>query len=272
MMKANPSVIPCIAAWMISALLTAQDAKPSAPGNAAQPPTPKAENNGPSTKDLDSKPAAPPAKPAGLSGIIRYNAKAGRDPGGKDRNVTAASRANGQPDLKLVALSPGGSATTLLPTPTLWWHQSQPTAHGELQLSLSKLDASRPETVLIARLPAKPAGFQSVNLAHPDINPRLRKLEPGGRYQWSLSLVGRDQKSSVYTRLGLDPHPEVEKALRDLPDDPATLTALSASGNWHELFDRVASLARDHPDERSFAKNRDALLEQTGLSKLITKP
>jgi hypothetical protein len=220
----------------------------------------------------ETAPTAPPSAPAETTpaarpkptSLVKYKPKAGKDPGGVERSFTAATR-SGKEDLRLVALTPGRNAATLLPQPVLWWHQSGPTTHGELQLTVTNMSGSRPATLFSAKLTARPAGYQSVDLADPTVNPRGLKLEPDITYQWSVVLTGADRKTAVYATLKRTPDPVLEKALKEAPDDPATLEALAAAGNWHELFGRIAALAKQYPDEPAYARNRDALLADVKL-------
>lgn len=219
-------------------------------------------------------PANPPAAPAPpaprpkLADLIRYKPKAGRDAGGSERAVTAATR-NGEEAIRLVALSPGKGALTLLNKPVVWWHQSGPTKHGELQLTLTKMSDKRPETLFASRLTARKTGYQSADLADMTLNPRRLVLLPGETYQWSLAVISGEHKSAIYTTLCYEPNPALEKTLADAPNAPETLTALAAANNWHELFNRVATLAAQHPDNADYAATRDRLLEQAGALKQI---
>lgn len=204
---------------------------------------------------------AAPRIPAGLRAMSQFRGKSGHD----KNLVHAATRAGDVPELKLVALAPGDEGTTIRPQPRFWWHQSAASRNGELEFILTEIQGRRPRELLRVPLAAMPAGYNSFDLANPTLNPNLAELSTESPYQWTIVLRGNDAGSAVFAKVKRLREPTLEEALRASPDQETTLKSLSDSGNWYELFDTVALLARRYPGEDEATSARWMLLKDAGI-------
>lgn len=217
-------------------------------------------------------PDPPNAKtlPPELAALLRFKPKSQRSgPEGGSR-VIAATRSGGAPPVKLVALAPSTGGITSASQPRLWWWQSAETLPGEMEFALTRMDG-RPQTVLVVKLGAMKAGYNAIDLSNPSINPTKVALENKVEYQWTLGCYSQLQKNSVYVRMSRMEDPALAKLLDTDRFSSATLTSLSESGNWYELFDTVAFPSRIAPQIPELAAVRTRLLDQVGLQD-ETKP
>lgn len=205
--------------------------------------------------------AEAPKIPAGLRALSQFRGKSGHD----KNLVHAATRAGNVPELKLLALAPGDEGITVRQFPRFWWHQSSPSRNGELEFILTEIQGRRPVELLRLPLAAMPAGYNSVDLANPTLNPNRAGLGTELSYQWTIALRGSDAGSAVFAKVKRVQDPRIEELLASPPDLEGILKSLSASGNWYELFDSVAMLARRHPGENDATSARRLLLKDAGI-------
>jgi hypothetical protein len=186
---------------------------------------------------------------------------------GESTNTTRAiTRAGNRPDIKLVALAPGDEGITIKERPTLWWFQSEETKMAEIEFILTEI-SERPRELLRLPLKAMPAGFNSLDLEARWLNQAGISLQADQPYQWTIALRAGDNSSAVYAKLRRIPNEDLAKQIAADPYAPEPLTKLSEIGNWYELFDAVARLARHHADENTVTQARKALLDDAQLSK-----
>lgn len=205
-----------------------------------------------------------------LAALLRFKPKSLKDGSTGGSRVIAATRSGGGPPVKLVALAPSSGGITSSSQPRLWWWQSADTVPGEMEFALTRMDG-RPQTVLAVKLGAMKAGYNAIDLSNPSINPTKITLEDKIEYQWTLGCFSQLQKDSVFVRMSRVDDPALAKLLNADPFSSATLTSLSESGNWYELFDTVALLSRMAPQIPEPAAVRTRLLHQVGLQN-ETKP
>ena len=218
-------------------------------------------------------PPAQQAKPAPneklspeLAALLRFKPKNQKDVPKAESRVVAATRSGGGTPIKLVALAPTAGGITTLDQPRLWWWQSANTAAGEVEFVLTRMDG-RPRSVLVIKLGAMKAGYNAINLANPLINPTKVTMEPGIEYQWTLGCFSQLEKDSVFVRMIRVENPALAKLVATDRFSAATLTSLSDSGNWYELFDTVAFPSRLTPENPELATIRSRLLNEIGLDR-----
>jgi len=210
-----------------------------------------------------------------LEAVARYSGQQGSG----TNSSGSVTRGNGPP-IKLVALAPGDMAHTHRAQPRLWWYQSQRSESGELEFVLTRIQGRRPEMLLSVPLRGMPQGFNSVDLSNGLFNPNDVQLEKGSTYQWAIQLrpdpTRTDSGSAaVYVKIQHSPVPGLEDAALAGADEErqvAAVKALSTAGNWYELFDCVALLARNHPSDPEILNLRQRLLEDAKLQPLLTAP
>ena len=186
---------------------------------------------------------------------------------GESKTVAQAiTQAGNLPDIKIVALAPGDGGTTIKKRPTLWWFQSEQSKMAEIEFILTEI-SERPRELLRLPLKAMPAGFNSLDLEARWLDQAGITLQPDQPYQWTIALRAGDKSSAVYAKLRRVPDEDLATQLTADPYAPDTLTKLSETGNWYELFDAVARLARHHTEENTVTQARKALLDDAKLSK-----
>jgi hypothetical protein len=201
-----------------------------------------------------------------LAALLRLKPKNQRDVPKAESRVVAATRNGGGAPVKLVALAPNAGGITTLGQPRLWWWQSADTAAGEMEFVLTRMD-SRPRSVLVTKLGAMKAGYNAIDLSHPLINPTKVTMEPGIEYQWTLGCFSQLKKDSVFVRMTRVDNPPLAKLVETDRFSATTLTSLSDSGNWYELFDTVAFPSRLAPENPDLAAIRSRLLNEIGLDR-----
>ncbi|MEO5714039.1 MAG: DUF928 domain-containing protein [Luteolibacter sp.] len=231
---------------------------------AAEPPSPA-----PPTQKPQPEPAPDGKLSPELAALLRFKPRNQRDVPKAESRVVAATRGGGAPPVKIVALAPTAGGITTLEQPRLWWWQSANTAAGEVEFVLTRMDA-RPRSVLAIKLGAMKAGYNALDLSNPAINPEKIHLEPKVEYQWTLGCFSQLQKNSVFVRMSRVDDPALAKLLASEPFSSATLTSLSESGNWYELFDTVAFPSRMTPENPEFSAVRAQLLNEVGLQNQTT--
>lgn len=186
---------------------------------------------------------------------------------GESTNLTGAiTRAGNRPDIKIVALAPGDGGVTIKERPTLWWFQSEESQMAEIEFILTEI-SERPRELLRLPLKAMPAGFNSLDLEARWLDQTGITLQADQPYQWTIALRAGDNSSAVYAQLRRIPNEDLAGQIAADPFAPESLTTLSEIGNWYELFDAVARLARHHADESTATEARKALLDDAMLSK-----
>jgi hypothetical protein len=245
--------LPLLLVAVISGPLSPVAAQQDPPTTPATPP----ENNRAATK---------PASPT-RAAAYRYLAKnAGKPVGQRSR---AATRSGTAPPVKLVALAPAEPTATLLARPRLWWWQSHDTRTDEVEFTLTRMDAPNAPIIDIKMGPLK-AGYNAIDLSQAKVNPREISLEPGVDYQWSVGVLNGLDKNSIFLRIRRLKDDALAAKFAKAPFAADTVTALSAAGNWYELFDPVAITAKIKPQDENFVTLRQNLLDQIGLAGELT--
>jgi hypothetical protein len=248
----NPRLSLLLAAVLSGLLLpaAAQQAPPAAP---VTPP--------------ENKPATAKKKSPERAAMYRYLAKnSGKPEGQRSR---AATRNGPVPPVTMVALAPDAAALTLLAKPRIWWWQSVATRDKELEFSLTRM-GDRPGIVFTTPIGPLEPGYNAIDLSQASANPRQVALEPGVDYKWTLTCLNGLKSTSVSVRIRLSDDKAVAAKFAKAPLAADTVNALSAAGNWYELFDTVAVLARIKPQDQDLVAIRQSLLDQVGLNGAIT--
>ena len=213
----------------------------------------------PQPKPTPPKPVSPE-----LAALLKFKPKPKKESTRSGSRVIAATRSGGVPPIKLVALAPASGGVTISSQPRLWWWQSAATAGGELEFALTDM-SGRPKGLLAIKLGPMKAGYNAIDLSSPAINPAKIALRSGAEYQWTLGCFSQQRKESVFVRMDRTDDPALAKQLAADPASATTLTALSESGNWYELFDTVAFSSGSAPENADLAGIRARLLNQIGL-------
>ena len=204
-----------------------------------------------------------------IDAVLRFPKGGAGYTGAKGESKTVAqaiTQAGNRPDIKIVALAPGDGGITIKERPTLWWFQSEDSKMAEIEFILTEI-SERPRELLRLPLKAMPAGFNSLDLEARWLDQAGIILQPNQPYQWTIALRAGDNSSAVYAQLRRIPNEDLAKQIATDPYAPEPLTKLSEIGNWYELFDAVARLARHHADENTVTQARKALLDDAQLSK-----
>jgi Domain of Unknown Function (DUF928) len=219
----------------------------------------KAQTPAPQPKAPETKPVSPE-----LAALLKYKPKPNKESKRGGSRVIAATRSGGAVPVKLAALAPAGGGISCSSQPRLWWWQSAATSGGELEFVIT-LMGKRPKSLLAVKLGPMKAGYNALDLSNPAINREKIVLEPGAEYQWSIGCFSGQRKDSVFVRLDRIDNPDLTKQLVSDPTSAATITVLSESGNWYELFDAVAFSSGMTPANPELTAIRARLLAEVGL-------
>ena len=150
--------------------------------------------------------------------------------------------------------------------PSLYWFQSKP-ATARMEFTVIADDAAAP-LLEIAVPPTSTNRYRSVNLAEHKVS-----LQENSEYQWSIALVpdpdnrSKDILASGRVRRAPLP-PELREALTRAT--PAEKPALYAeAGFWYDAIASLQELLEKDTANAALLDQRNALLSQVGLTKLI---
>lgn len=185
--------------------------------------------------------------------------------------VDGGSRGSAEELPTLFVLAPDHTGLTTAAQPSLCWFQSKP-AKSKLEITVISDQSPAPliETNLDGALPQQ---FRRLSLSQLNV-----KLAEGTEYQWSLALVpDPDNRSKDVIASGrirrVAVTPELQAELSRSPEREKHL-AYAQAGIWYDAIDSLQNLIERSKDDRELLSQRDALLQQVGLTNLtaIAKP
>jgi hypothetical protein len=168
----------------------------------------------------------------------------------------------------LHVLSPDHTGLTTQPRPTLYWYAASPTA---VRLEFSLISDEKFEPLLeIETDTQRVSGIQKLDLAEHDIT-----LQPGVFYQWSVALIADENRrstdviaSSIIKRI----EPSAELTERIASSEGVERVAVYADeGIWYDALDSISSMITKAPQNKDLLAVRSSLLEQAGLSDVISR-
>lgn len=225
--------------------------------NAGPAPTPEAPATGASPAPVTKRPllkyAAP--KPVGAAGV-RVDGDGG-------------SRGTDAKDVAIYLLVPNGEALTTQKQPSLFYFQRGGGTPSNDDLTLTVVDPASALPLLRAKADNPEPGFRRVQLARHSV-----ELRPGVRYEWRVSLGGRQEGRSadIFASAGIryvEPSPELQKALEASPGRRAEVYA--EHGIWYDALEEVSNRILEEPRNPEWAQARASLLEQIGLGRILEK-
>jgi hypothetical protein len=189
------------------------------------------------TNDRPAKPpaASEPAKPF----IPRVK-------GAPDRRIGAATRGTCKTAPTLAALAPHPTGPTMHEQPALFWFVSTAVT-DPIEFTLTDEDEKVILPLLETRIvpPVQP-GLHQVRLADSGV-----RLEPGKRYQWSVSLLcDPEHPSNDIVAMGA-----IERAERP-----------GEAGLWYDEVMAISEQIQSAPSDMNLRKKRASLLDQVKLS------
>jgi hypothetical protein len=179
-----------------------------------------------------------------------------------------------QDSLTLVAISPDDGGFTLQSAPALFWYISGPTKR-RIEFALNH--PKHVEPVLFKDNLASPAtaGISRIDLAAEGI-----KLEPGVVYEWVIAVVqDEDRRSHDIVATGLirleesapaDPSAHDATLAPHSSDSLERCAFFAERGIWYDAFQAVSDAIQRNPDDAWAIEQRNALLTQIGLGKIIS--
>ena len=224
-------------------------------GDAPQPNDQKMKQNPKGLESQDQKSAAPVSMPV-------YQPPLRGAPGGR---VGGGTRGIGDELITLFALAPNHVALTTQDQPILYWFLSNQTKHP-IEVTLIIEEATQPLLEKRLSLPAQP-GIHGIRLK--DFNLHLSKAT---QYRWFVAVVADpDRRSKDIIAGGMIERVECSDALRVklTQADKRNIPSIYAeSGIWYDAIMTLSELIEANPNDMNLRKQRAALLEQVGLSKV----
>lgn len=186
--------------------------------------------------------------------------------GRAEETAGAGTRTMSRGDVTVRVLAPNDHvAVTTLAQPTLYWYVSQDTT-ARIDLTLVDDDAIDPLVEFTVPGPVK-KGVHAFRLSDRDLS-----LAPEKTYRWHVSLVQDPNRRSndkvAEGRIVRAPAtPQLEQSLERAPERYAPY---AISGIWYDAMHELLSAIERDPDNRRLQLQRNALLEQAGLSEVAT--
>jgi hypothetical protein len=166
----------------------------------------------------------------------------------------------------IAALVPDHTGLTTISQPTLYWYLSKPSVYS-IEFTLNDEQGIEPLVEVV--LKDTGSGIQSIRLS--DFNMALRE---GIEYQWFVAVVrDQEQRSKDIIAVGTIKRIEASKALNDELTRAGRAEAhyiYAEHGIWYDALSVVSELIKSSPDDQSFVEQRKALLQQAGLSEIVS--
>jgi len=183
-------------------------------------------------------------------------------PGGR---VGGGTRGIGDELVTLFALAPNHVGLTFQEQPTLYWFLSNQTKHPiEVTVIIEK--ATQPLLEKRLPLPIEP-GIHAIRLT--DFNLHLLKA---AQYRWFVSLIpDPERRTKDILAGGMIERIELPEAVRVKLSQASPLNIpyiYAESGIWYDTIMAISELIEANPNDMNLRRQRAALLEQVGLSKV----
>jgi len=179
--------------------------------------------------------------------------------------IGGALRAGGSDLPRLSVLAPEHPGVTVSAAPTLYWALDR---RSDYPVEIVLIDPEGVDPLLERRVePPLAAGLHAIDLTLVGV-----ELEPGRRYDWSVSLLpgegGRDADvvSLAGIRRAEDPAPAEGGASSE--ERARAIHRLAAAGYWYDAFERANRWLADAPASERLHDYRAALIEQVGLGEV----
>jgi hypothetical protein len=245
------SIPPLVIAWMLVAGASAAEPAPAPRRDTAAPAT-----------DSRKPPAAGNEQTAATRQVAKIEYQPPRR--GAPRTRTGGGTRTDGAWPSVTVLTPEHTGLTASAQPNLYWRLSADvTARFEFVL----IDDKQPPPVWRETVTgAMQQGVHVLSLQAAGVT-----LQPGVTYRWSVAIVAdpaqrsRDVVSSgTIERVALEP--AVQAQLGQVqPQDRARVYA--ANGLWYDALAALAAQLAAQPEDRTALADRDALLEQGGISR-----
>jgi hypothetical protein len=169
-------------------------------------------------------------------------------------------------DPVLVALVPDHVGLTVKKSPVLNWFLSKPTTYP-LKFTLIDIRSVTPLHEGLIPTPGH-AGVQSINLKDWNL-----ALEPDVQYRWYISAIRNpDSPSQDIVAGGMIERCEFSTCLVemevDLSCDRLSILRNASRGFWYDSMACLCDLIDSNPSDQALRRQRAALLNQIGLSKV----
>lgn len=185
------------------------------------------------------------------------------------RTRGAASRgcSQGQP-VSLNLITPNDHiATTVSGRPTFLWFVSAPVP---MRFTLVEPGIAKP--ILNTQLQAKKSGIVQL-----DIQSKIPELKEGKEYRWTVSIICNEERPSenIYARAWIkrvQRTPNLVQKLKAITKENEIAAAYAQSGVWYDAVSTAYTASQNEPREPQNTEYFLKLLEQVGLSKVVTQP
>lgn len=166
-------------------------------------------------------------------------------------------------DLPYVSVvTPEDTGYTSTPQPVLYWYLSEPV---DTRFEFALINDDEIEPILeIATEREMQKGLNFLDMAEQGVS-----LKPGVIYQWSVALVGQQEKrSSDIVSSGTIELVELndeQRAALAQADSAESVVIFAREGYWYDAFAGLSRLIDADPGNQELVAQRTALLRQVGL-------
>ncbi len=183
-------------------------------------------------------------------------------PGGR---VGGGPRGMGDELATLLVLAPNHVGLTSQEQPVLYWYLSKPVEHPvELTIIIEK--DTYPLLEKPIPLPVEP-GIQAIRFK--ELNLHLRKATP---YRWFVAIIpDPERRTKDIVAGGMIERIDLPEAVRVKLSQASRLNIpyiYAESGMWYDAIMTLSELIEANPNDMNLRKERAALIEQVGLSKV----
>jgi len=183
-------------------------------------------------------------------------------PGGR---VGGGTRGIGDELVTLFALAPNHVGLTSQEQPVLYWYLSKP-VDRPIELTIIIEKDTHPLLEKPIPLPIEP-GIHAIRLR--DLNLHLRKATP---YRWFVALIpDPERRTKDIVAGGMIERIDLPEAVRVKLSQASPLNIphiYAESGIWYDTIMTLSDLIEANPGDMNLRKERAALIEQVGLSKV----
>lgn len=228
---------------------------------------PQAEKLAQSPAPEEPAPAAAPSPPPPVQVAMNeapvYEPPAGIDTGLAPSRSSGRMRSAGVALPRIEALAPDHVGQTISVTPTLYWQLSERT---DRDIVVTLVDPRAQKTLLDVRLPGPHRrGVGRLRLANRGV-----RLSLGTTYQWFVSVLAGETPGPDDAVAGglierVEKSSQLDAALRRAGAARA-VHVYARGGLWYDAIDSISRVVAASPRDPAPRAQRDALLEQVGLS------
>lgn len=159
------------------------------------------------------------------------------------------------------------TATTVSGRPTFLWYVSAP-----VTMRFTLVEPGVSKAILNTRLQAKKSGIVQLG-----IQSKVPELKEGKEYRWTVSIICNEKRPSenIYARAWIERVPKtlnLVQKLKAVTEASERAADYAQAGVWYDAVSTAYKASQNKPRDPQSSEYFHELLEQVGLSQVVTQP